>query len=166
MFGPCSGVTKFNQIYADLSQSVSATNTIMVSGSLSSGGKAAADTVANSIAANGPKNLMPWQTRLYGDAAASTGTNGDGFALTMAMANALRRQGNPGLASFLVESAATGMQGLASKTDSDVTAFATTTDNLHKLRFTWGPFMTQNQLVNATNGYLQDHPDVRQKADA
>lgn len=166
MFGPTPGETKFSQIYADLSQSVGAANTVTTSGSLSPGGKAAADIVANSIAANAPKNLMPWQSGLYGNAAEGAITNGDGVALTLATAAALKRQGNTDLASFVTEGAATGIQALQSKTNDDVTAFATTTNNLHQLRTTWGPFMTESQLVNATNGYLADHPDVRQKADA
>ena len=165
---------KFNQIYADLSQSVAAANTITVnrdSGGhvsvlLSQSGKAAADIVGNAIAANAPKNLMPWQSAPYGFASTNAITNRDGAALTLATAAALKRQGNSNLAFTLTEGAASGIQALQSKTSADVTAFATTTSTLHQLRATWGPFMTESQLAKATNGYLADHPDVRQKADA
>jgi LysM repeat protein len=171
---PDTGDPKFNQIYADLSQSVAAANTITMnrhSGGhdsvlLSQGGKAAADIVGNAIAANAPKNLTPWQSAPYGSAATNAITSGDGAALTFATAAALKRQGNSDLASVVTEGAATGIQALQSKTSSDVTAFATTTTTLDQLRATWGPFMTENQLAKATNGYLADHPDVRQKADA
>jgi LysM repeat protein len=171
---PDTGDPKFNQIYADLSQSVASAGTITIdrhSGGhdsvlLSQGGKAAADIVGNAIAANAPRNLTQWQSAPYASAATNAITNGDGAALTFATAAALKRQGNSDLASVVTEGAATGIQALQSKTSSDVTAFATTTTTLHQLRATWGPFMTENQLAKATNGYLADHPDVRQQADA
>jgi LysM domain len=180
----------FNQIYADLSQSVNAAATIHVSFApdgktsitLGPDGKEAADLVGNSIARNVPKNLMPYQAEFYGAAAANAIANGDGAALTLATAAALKTHGDPrvassgygfpsntnptDVASYLVDGAATGLQGLQSKTDSDVKAFGGTAANLYQLQTTWTPFMTKSQLANATDGYLADHSDVRQKADA
>jgi LysM repeat protein len=178
--GPTDAQKAFYRIYADLSQSVEAANTLTISSgsngqvslSLSPGGKAAADLVANSLARNAPKNLRTWQNWLYGNAATNAITGGDGAALTLTTAAALKQKGNSGLAYYFIEGAASGIQGdvpdegLASKTKSDVSAFAATTETLNKLRATWGAFMTGSQLANATNGYLAAHPNVGPKANA
>jgi hypothetical protein len=182
--------TAFNQIYADLSQSVNAATTIHVSLApnrqtsitLGSAGKEAADLVGNSIAKNLPKNPTPNQAGFYDAAAANAIANGDGAALTLATAAALKKHGDPHVASpgygfpsntnptevasYLLDGAARGFQSLQAKTDSDVKAFGANAGNLCELQTTWGPFMTKSQLANATNGYLADHADVRQKADA
>jgi LysM repeat protein len=158
--------TKFNQIYADLSQSVAAANTISPSGSLSADGKAAADVVANSIASNAPKNLTTYQQGLYYSGATNAITNGDGAGLTFATAAALKQQGNSDLASLLASGGTAGIQGLQSRTDSDVSAFASTTNTLHKLEATYGPLMSRGQLAKASNVYLADHPDVAKSANS
>jgi LysM repeat protein len=159
-------VLEFNQIYGDLSQSVAAANTVDRSGKLSSFGRDAADLVANSIAKNIPQDLTLDQGSIYNEAAMSTVGNGDGAALTLATATALDRRGRSNLAAFLTVGAARGLNGLASNTTSHYQAFLTTLGTVDKLRATWTPFMTRNQLADATNGYLQDHEDVQQKADA
>jgi hypothetical protein len=174
--GPTPTQMQFNQIYADLSQSVEAANTLTVSHgtdgkvtvSLSADGKAAANLIANSIASNAPKNLQSWQNDLYENAASNATSDGNGLALTLATAAALKQHGNANLASDVVEGAATGLsgQGLASKASTDVTAYDTTMQTLNTLRTTWGPFMTASQLAKATNGYLADHPDVKKNANA
>jgi hypothetical protein len=169
---PSTTATEFNLIYTDLSQSVEAANTITISGSgaktqvtLSADGKAAADIVANSIAQNAPKNLKAWQSALYdngaGYAIASGNGDGDGAALTLATVAALKRQGNSDLVSHLVEGAANGIQWLGSQTQTDVTAFATTTDTLQTLRTTWGPFMSQTQLTDQGDQRLSGRPSGR-----
>jgi LysM repeat protein len=158
--------TEFNQIYADLSQSVAAANTISPSGSLSADGKAAADLVANSIASNAPKNLTTYQQGLYYSGATNAITNGDGAGLTFATAAALKQRGNTDLASLLASGGTAGIQGLQSRTDSDVSAFASTTNTLHKLEATYGPLMSPGQLAKASNAYLADHPDVAKSANS
>jgi LysM domain len=172
--GPSPAEAEFYQIYSDLSQAVGAAGPIAISrtpdgqasASLSPYEKEAADVVANSIAKNAPNNMMPWQGLLYSSAASQAITSGDGPAMTLATAAAAKSQGNGGLAPFIVRGVTGGIQALQSQTSDDVTSFATTTNNLHKLRATWGPFMSESQLVNATNGYLADHQDIRTKADA
>jgi hypothetical protein len=166
-------VLEFNQIYGDLSQSVAAANTVPLKSRgqafipLSASGKAAADIVANDIAKNIPQKLTLDQGSIYNEAAINTIGNGGGTALTLATAAALQQQGRSDLATFLTVGAARGLDRLAAKTKSDITAFATTTENLNQLRTTWGPFMTESQLVKATDGYLADHnKDVTQKANA
>lgn len=159
-------VLEFNQIYGDLSQSVAAANTVNASGQLSSSGKDIADLVANSIAKNIPQKLTLDQGSIYNEAAITTIGNGDGTGLTLATAAALKQQGRSDLAAFLTVGAAKGLSGLASKTTSDYKAFLTTLSTVDKLRATWAPFMTRSQLADATNGYLKDHQDVQQEADA
>jgi hypothetical protein len=148
-----------SKIYADLSQSVKAADTIVVSGSgeqttvaLSPDTQAAVDTVANSIAQYGSTNdTVFWN-------------NDDNITLTLATAAALERQGKSKFASLLMDGATGRLHDLQSKTQSDVAAFATTIGPVDQLRATWGQFMTKDQLDAATNGYLADHPDVRQAA--
>jgi hypothetical protein len=159
-------VLEFNQIYGDLSQSVAAANTVNASGRLSSYGKDTADLVANSIANNIPQKLTLDQASIYNEAATSTIGNGDGTGLTLATAAALKQRGRSDLAAFLTVGAARALPRLASKTASDYQAFLTTLSTVDKLRTTWTPFMTRSQLADATNGYLKDHKDVQQEADA
>jgi LysM repeat protein len=159
-------VLEFNQIYGDLSQSVAAANTVNPNGKLSSYGKDAADLVANSIVKNIPQNLTLDQGSIYNEAAMTTIGDGDGTALTLATAAALDQRGRSELAAFLTVGAARGLEGLASNTTSHYQAFLSTLSTVDKLRATWTSFMTRSQLADATNGYLKDHNDVQQKADA
>jgi hypothetical protein len=167
-------VTSFNQIYGDLSQSVNAATPIHISFgpngktsiTLGGDGKTAADLVGGSIAANAPKNPTPYQSGFYEGAAANAITNGDGAGLSLATASALKAQGNSNLASYVVEGAAQGFQGLKSKTDSAVGDFNATAANLYQIQTTWTPFMTNSQVAKATNGYFADHLYVAQKANA
>jgi hypothetical protein len=135
---------------------------------LSATGQQAAKIIGDSIAANAPvlprrpRNL-PSVSTAYQNAAADAIAKGDGTGLTLATAAALKNNGNLRLASYLVEGAAQGLQGLEHRTDSDVRSLASTTEPLHQLQTTWGPFMTQNDMEKATNGWLKDNPDaVRQ----
>ena len=162
--GTNPGNPQFNQIYGDLSQSVAAANLVSLSGSLSPDGKAAADLVAGSIARNTPKNLTAYQEGLYTSATSNAISSGDGAGLTLASAAALKQQGNTDMASVFADGAATGIQGLQSRTDSDVSAFTQTTGTLHKLEATYGPLMSSSQLAKASNAYLADHPDVAKNA--
>lgn len=172
--GSSDAVTSFNQIYGDLSQSVNAATPIRISFgphgqtsiTLGADGKTAADLVGGSIAANAPKNPTPYQSGFYEGAAANAITNGDGAALSLATVAALKGQGNSNLASYVVEGAAQGFQGLKSKTDSAVGDFNATAANLYQIQTTWTPFMTSSQVAKATNGYFADHKDVAQKAGA
>jgi hypothetical protein len=164
--GTNPGNAQFNQIYGDLSQSVAAANTVTPDGSLSPGGKAAADLVAGSIASNTPKDLTAYQQGLYTSATTNAITSGDGAGLTLASAATLKQQGNTDMASVFAGGAATGIHGLQSRTDSDVSAFASTTNTLHKLGATYGPLMSPGQLAKASNAYLADHPDVARNANS
>src|SRR5262249_3226822 len=97
--GPTSAETEFNRIYADLSRSVKAATTLTVSHgsngqvslSLSPDGMAAADLVANSLARDAPKDPQNW---LYQGAGMNAIAGGDGAALTLAAAAALKQQGD------------------------------------------------------------------------
>jgi hypothetical protein len=169
---PQSAINAFNEIYADLSQTVNAATTINVpledlldpDGhspiTLSETGQSAANIIAESIAANVPNDLSTEGISIYGNAAANAITNGDGAGLTLATAAALKQDGNSALASSLVEGAAQGLQGLKSKTDSAVTALGSTSGPLFQLESTWTPFMSHSQMAKAINGYLKDHPNM------
>jgi LysM repeat protein len=117
-FGPSPDEAEFSKIYSDLSQAVAAAGPISVSPtsngqasvSLSANEKAAADVVANSIARNAPKDMMPWQAVLYSGAASDAMTSGDGPAMTLATAAAAKTQGNAGLASYMVDGITGGIR--------------------------------------------------------
>jgi LysM repeat protein len=171
--GP-NAAADFRQIYVDLSQSVAAANPFTVSktlgpngkpvATLSAGGKAATDIVAQAIASNAPTNPQGWQSGLYGFSTYLTAFDAGG--LGMATAVALQQQGNSKLASTVVRSLTIGVNSLSSVTSDDVNAFGKTTDSLYKLRATWSPFMSADQLAKATKGYLDGHPDIIKGADA
>jgi LysM repeat protein len=176
-FGPIATQLEFNQIYADLSQSVAAANELtfasgsngqVSSVSLSPGGKAAASLVANSLARNAPKNLRLSQNFLYGGAARDAIASGDGAALTLAAAAAAaKQQGNAGLVRCLAEGAAAGIKAISSKTKSDALAYAGITENMNKLRAAWGPSAPDEmKLAEATKGYLAAHPEVVQNGNS
>jgi hypothetical protein len=171
-----SSINEFNEIYADLSQSVNAATAINVplqnlldpEGhapiTLGGTGQSAANIIGQSIAANAPKNLNG--SSVYGNAANNAISNGDGAGLTLATAVALKQDGNSGLASSLVEGAAQGLQGLKSKTDSAVGALGSTYAPLRQLESTWTPFMNHSQMAKAVNGYLKDHPNMVRQVNA
>jgi hypothetical protein len=166
--GSLQGSEPFQRIYTNLSQSVEAANPVAVSSSLSPRGKAAADLVANSIAGNAP--LISKETPFtdggwhYCDAARHAITNGDGAALSLALAAALKGK-STGLALEFAGYVAQAIQDLTSRASSDFKAFATTTLDLHDLRKIWGPAMDEHQLTAAINGYRKDHPDIEKNAD-
>jgi hypothetical protein len=173
--GSSGAVTSFNQIYGDLSQSVNSATPIDISAgpngktsiTLGADGKTAADLVGGSIAANAPNNPTPYQSGFYQGAAANAIANGDGAGLSLATAATFKEQGNSNLASYVVEGATQGFQGLKSKTDSAVGDFGATNADLYQIRTTWTPFMTNNSdVAKATNGYFADHKNVAQKAQA
>jgi hypothetical protein len=174
LFGSSPATASFNQIYGNLSQSVNAATPIQISAqngktsiTLGTDGRAAADLVGGSIAANAPKNATPDQSGFYEGAAANAIANGDGAGLSLATAAVLRGRGNSNLASYVVQGAAQGFQGLKSKADSDVGAFKATNADLYQIRTTWTPFMSTNSdVAKAINGYFADHKDVAQKSKA
>jgi hypothetical protein len=173
-----SAINEFNEIYADLSQSVNAATAINVPPqdtldpyahapiTLGGTGQSAANIIGQSIAANAPTNLNASGSGVYSNAANNAITNGDGAGLTLATAVALKQDGNSGLASSLVEGAAQGLQGLKSKTDSAVSALGSTSAPLLQLESTWTPFMTHSQMAKAVNGWLKDHANMVQQINA
>jgi hypothetical protein len=173
-----SAINQCNEIYADLSQSVNAATAINVPAedtldpyahapiTLGGAGQSAANIIGQSIAANAPKNLNASGSGVYSNAANNAITNGDGAGLTLATAVALKQDGNSGLASYLVEGAAQGFQGLKSKTDSAVNALGSTSAPLLELQSTWTPLMTHGQMAKAVKDYLKDHPNMVQQINA
>ena len=167
-FGPS---TEFGQIYGNLSQSVNSATPINMSiqkdGQTSfSVGTTAADMVGKAVAAGVPKNLLvPALQNYYQDAAEGAVTNAHGSALTYATAAQLKQQGNDTAASYLVEGAAGGMEGLRAKTDSDIQAFASTTATPSKMQTTWAAFMNQDQMSHASNQFFANNKNIRQQAD-